>query len=393
MKTSKIVKTHFSRSLSNKMLLQGQSDLKSVNQQSLSNSRDSSLDSSKIKKQPNLNLTNFASSFIRAKPSHHPLKISNSQHPGLSASENIETCQDILTIQEIVSKFTLKSIETMKQDYNNYEVIYTQFLGIMSEIDEIFDKNTLLQFSFSRAREVFKLYLSRPGQVLLTLKSLPKTLGTIKLSQKILSQSGLALKCIDKWKVKGIAKDVFELVSAIVNEKKSNFKGKVFLHRQNNHGRLRTYENLITDEKTFDISIMDLNTVPNESEYRSTSPVQTLGSEESSEFSHRCLFKKNKNTVKSKLIEQLYLKLNALPDQHDFEQPFRLATFGNRDQEEVEQEVTEKIKKKKSNGSTPGYMRALRRDESGKRVNVNNKENKEISQREEWEERRKVNNK
>lgn len=389
MKSSKIVKTHLSRSLSNKMLLQGQSALKSVTQQSLNNSRDSSLDNSKIKKRENLNLTNSTSSFIRPKPSNHPLKISNTQHPGLNVSENSQTCQEFLTIQEIVSKFTLKSIETMKQDYNNYEVIYTQFLGIMSEIDEIFEKNTLLQFSFSRAREVFKLYLSRPGQVLLTLKSLPKVLGRIKISQKILSQSALALKYTDMCKVKGIAKDVFELVSAVVNEKKSNFKGKVFLHRQNNHGRLKTYENLITEEKTFDISIMDLNTVPNESEYRSTSPVQTLDSEESSEFSQRVIFNKNKNSVKSKLIEQLYLKLNALPDQHNLDQPFRLATFGNRDQEEIEPEVTEK-KKMKTNRSTPGYMRALRRDESEKRANLNSKENKENSQREEWEEKRKV---
>lgn len=386
MKSSEIVKAHASRSQSTRHLLQSQTIGKSQLQHSLNNSRDLSSDRYKSKPHQNFEVLSSATNFIRPKPSNHPLKISNSQRrvPGLL--ENFQTNKEISTIQEIVSKFSLKSIEMMKQDFNNNEVIYTQFLGIMAEIDEMFEKNPMLQFSISRAREVFKLYLSRPGQVLLTLKKLPNILGKFRISQKIISQSVLAYKVIDATKIKGVAKDVFELVCAIIAEKKSNHMGKTFVYKKFNQRRLKTHENLVTEEKTFDISIMDLHTVPNDSDCRSISPVPVFDSEDYSDYPQR-LSNRNKST-KSRMIEQLYLKLNALPDQQDFNQSFKLATFGNKEPEDSYQEEPKKPVKK--NISIPGYMRALKRDESEKKLNSTRRKNKENIKKEEWEEKRYV---
>jgi hypothetical protein len=337
-------------------------------------------------------------SFIKPKASAHPLKVSNSTRsikPLNETAESLVISSEVLqetsqTISHVVAGLNIRSVEFMKKDFMNSEQVYTAFLALMSEIDEIFEKNLMLQFANSRAREIFQIYLSRPGQVLLTIKALPEVLLSLRMSQRIISNSKMCLRNVDRNKLQGVALQIFELCQSILATQKSAklkpVKQSKSAGRKTLTKRLMTSENIVTEEKTLEISIMDLNTVPNDLD-RSISPIQTFDSEESPDFPLK-VSKEEKKSTKARLIEQLYLKLNLL-SQHPPDEEFRLATFGQDGLQvgrNLEQE--KKHRSRSSKEKMPKNIKDLGRNE--RKTEKNSRLKKENCEGKEWEEIRNV---
>jgi hypothetical protein len=341
-------------------------------------------------------------SFI--KPKHKPRNFSENQEDPEKKSSSKEkiypTClKDYALLDEITSKFTLKTIEAIKKDFPNNEVIYTHFLAILSELDSIFDKNQHLQFSMSRARDVFQLYTSRPGHVLNTLKLLPKLAETVRVSKTVISQSAAALKTLEKSKVSGIALEVMEGLKLVISIQNKMFKSKVFV--PSSKGRA---ESRLGDEKNLEVSIMELTTQPFDTENRSVSPiVQTFQTEPDDFTTEKSEKPKDFRSSKEKILEQLFQRIKSIPsNKENQEQVIKKPVHESSKSclKELNQNVhlavkpsSIKLKQKRaaSNSPLPGYMQGLKRQDSlGSKGHLPQKVLKKaeilIDKKKEWEE-------
>lgn len=408
MKKQEIVKRDLTRTASSKAIRSAQRGPETKNlKPSTSNSRSSSIENlnpsmhSPFEKNPQVS---SSGNFIKAKPCNNPLNVSTgnqfskrlnetASHSGLPHHTRTECTQLLIdenpsdkfseSLASIVSNLTIKSMEFMKKDFINNDQLYTSFLALLSEVDEIFEKNLMLHFSVSRSREVFQLYMSRPGQVLLTLKSLPKISYSLHFSKRILNIAQSCLKNVDKYQLHGVTSLIYQLCTALTS-KQGRCKSANSTQHKSSQGRVRTMENLKTEEKTLDISIMDLNTVPNDLD-KSNLCFHTFESDDPADISLR-FHKNGKVSTKARLIEELYRKLH----EHDKEEPFKLATFAN-----VEESFSDckqdSVRFKSTSNKVPGYMRALKRDLSERTSNRNSIRLSE-DKKAEWEELRKVKN-
>lgn len=385
MKKEKIVKTTFLRSSSSESLklrsLASKSSNRDLGQKSSRESSVDNLKSSNRKQENRVPKLHIDQAFIKPKPSMKTIRSQSSEKNRHLNNENIQektvknSLQEYALLDDIISKYTLKTIDQMKKDYSNpiqNELVFKTFLAILSQVDPVFHENMLLQFSMSRAREVFNLYVSRPGQVLQTLKTLPKLCESTRVSKTILSQCIKDIKSVCKDKLKGTAVEIYEALKLIVNIQSKLFKGKVFVPKEQDNGRVKTQENILTEERNFDVSIMDIHTVPTEGEYRPYSPINTYESEDNP-LKPLTLNDEN-HSSKKRLLDQLYFKLNFTSNSDDE----NIATTKNHiDYQENQIIIDTKIfdtfiskheaiktkpsKRSNSNSNLPNYMRNLNR--------------------------------
>ncbi|OMJ78646.1 hypothetical protein SteCoe_21487 [Stentor coeruleus] len=423
MKKEKIVKAAFLRSSSSESLRLKSFAGKSSNRDSeQKSSRESSVDNLKSSnRNPENRMPKLAldQAFIKPKPSVKTIRSqSNEKNINLSLNMNNESIQDktiknslqeYALLDDIISKYTLKTIDQMKKDYNNpiqNELVFKNFLAILSQVDPVFHENMLLQFSMSRAREVFNLYVSRPGQVLQTMKTLPKLCEITRVSKTILSQCIRDMKIISKDKLKGTALEIYEALKLIIIIQNKLFKGKVFVPKEEDNGRVKTQENLLTEDPGFDVSNMDIYTLPTEGENRSCSPINTCGSEENLDYPLKPLILNEKHkSSKKKLLDQLYFKLNFDYNSDDE----NIATVKNPIDYQENQIIIDtqifdtfiskpeaiKIKPSKrsnSNSNLPNYMRNLSRqpEVTLEPLKPFLKNTKSDLRRQEWDEIRKI---
>ena len=408
MKKQEIVKRDLPRTCSSRVIRSTQRGQETKNlKPSASNSRSSSIENlnpvmhSPFEKHSQVGSTG---NFIKAKPCNNPLNVSTPNQPAKRLNETAShsglpnqartECQQLIneenssdkfsqSIANIVSSLTIKSMEFMKKDFINNQQLYTSFLALLSEVDEIFEKNLMLHFSVSRSREVFQLYMSRPGQVLLTLKNLPKISYSLHFSKRILTISTNCLKNVDKSQLQGVTSLLYQLCM-VLTSKQGRCKSANSTQHKTSQGRIRTLENLKTEEKTLDISIMDLNTVPNDLD-KSNLCFHTFESDDPADISLR-FHKNGKASTKARLIEELYRKMH----QQDKEEPFKLATFANVEESFLDSRQ-DSLRFKSTTNKVPGYMRALKRDLSERASNRNSIRSND-EKKAEWDELRKVKN-
>lgn len=322
MKNEKIVRTAFPRSFSSKTLalssLGSRNTLMDSGQKS---SREASLDSSKssVRKFENhVPRLELQKAFIKPKPSVKSFRSQSSDRALKGKNEELQvkccksSLQEYALLDDIMSKFTLKNLECIRKEYSitiGNEVVYKNFLALLSQLDPIFHQNQLLQFSMSRAREVFNVYLSRPGQVLQTLKNLPKICESTRISKTILSQCKNNIKSINKDKLKGVASDILEAQKLILSIQSKTFKSKVFIPKEPDYLKLKTQEDFQTEDPNFEISIMNIPTLPCEIE-KPFSPINTCASEEPTENPLKTITNDLGKSSKKKILDQLFLKLN-----------------------------------------------------------------------------------
>ncbi|OMJ79038.1 hypothetical protein SteCoe_21021 [Stentor coeruleus] len=384
MKNEKIVRTAFVRSFSTKTLalssLGGRNPLKDSGQKS---SREASLDSSKssIRKfEKCLPKLEMEKAFIKPKPSAKSFRSQSSDRAIKAKNEESQSryCKDSLQeyalLDDIMSKFTLKSIESIRKEYSatiGNEVVYKNFIALLSQLDPVFHQNQLLQFSMSRAREVFHLYLSRPGQVLQTFKTLPKTCESTRISKTILSQCKNNIKSINKDKIKGAANDILEALKLILSIQSKTFKSKVFIPKEPDYLKLKTQEDFTAEDPNFDISITNIATLPSEIEKPST-PINTCASEEPIDNPLKPITNDLTKSSKKKILDQLFLKLkdptnynesntyqtseNIVESQENLENQFSCKISNTKNQESI------KIKpSRRSNSSIQNYMKKTKK--------------------------------
>ena len=335
-----------------------------------------------------------------------------------SESTNVKIQKSLMLISKKTSKFTLKMVEKMKKEYmitSNHEIIYKSFLAILSQIDPIFNDNQVLQFTMSRAREIFQLYFSRPGHVLQTIKSLSKLVETVRISKKLLSQCKNQIKTVNEDKIDSSLAELCDIMKNVILVQDFLFKAKKLFKPKDDIVKVcKTQENLLTEEKTLDISIMELHTLPSEQENRTISPFLTFDSEDTNEVAlplKPLHLNMNKSSSKSKLLEKLYTKMTA-NDKNDLILVESFDSDDNKslDFQKIDQKITIfngcagssiKIKKNRRNSSSlvkPNYMKSLSKCSSfvaSKPLieNVNEKTNPNNfskDRKEEWEEIRKV---
>ena len=221
--------------------------------------------------------------------------------------------QEFIVINDIVNKFTLKTIEKMKKDYvttSNHEKIYRSILALLSELDIIFNENQVLQFSMSKARDIFQMYMSRIGHVLKTFKSLSTLTSTTRISKYIISQCRNQIKGISKEKLESPLLEVYEIINNIISAQEKIFKTeKLFISKEPDPRRTKFREVLYTEERNLDVSVMEIHTLHTENDNGSVSPLITLESEENNEGFSVETCKENKSS-KLKLLEKLYSKMN-----------------------------------------------------------------------------------
>ena len=365
-------------SSSNSSLIYSKSTPKHFLRPEMKLNRNSSLESNKtLKSRPSISPLPNSSSFIKPKPSQHILKPSSSSNSLKSFNKSNEkvypSClKDYAFLDEITSKFTLKTIELMKKDFSSHEGLYCHLMAVLSEIDSIFDKNQQLQFSMSRAREVFHFYMSKPGYVLNTFKNLPKLTETIRVSKKVISQCAVVVKMFEKGKASGVTLDVVEALKLIVNIQSKVFKAKVFV--PSNKNKVKTQETLVTEEKTQEVSIMDFSQT-NESVFRSVSPFP----ENEENLDPKLEKPAEKKTSKAKILEQLFLRIKSMPgtEKVELKASENLNTIESEVKvskclQEIEPNVVKieksviKVKQSRaaSNSPAPSYMRSLQRQSS-----------------------------
>ncbi|OMJ95013.1 hypothetical protein SteCoe_1711 [Stentor coeruleus] len=391
MQKEKIVKSSISRSSSSESL-----KLKTTTSKTLphnpeqKSSRESSISSSKspLKKfETKVPRLDFEKAFIRPKPSSKPIK-SNSREkilkfPTEESQENPikPMLYEYTLLDTLTSKFTIKTIESMKKEYNlsmSNEIVFRNFLAILSQIDPLFYQNRLLRFSMSKAREIFSVYTSRPGQVLQTLKILSKLCENTKVPKLVISQCKKEIKNIDKSKLKGSASDTLEALKIVIRIqnklykpiKKNNFPGlkECDFNKQN-------LESFATEDKNYEMSIIDINTFTTEGEGRSYSP--NFGLEENKTLPLNTINSNDQNkSSKKKILEQLYSKLSDPSINKSFDSSIESKENPIKCQEniEVHTKIPENSSKKpkegikikparrsNSNSGIPSYMRGLNR--------------------------------
>lgn len=307
--------------------------------------------------------------------------------------------ESILRLGEITKKFNLKTIEKMKKNYAfsiMHETVYKNFVSLMAELDSIFSDNQVLQFSISRAREIFQLYMSRTGHVLTTIKALPSLVQTTRISKSVVSRCKHDMKSISGGKSGSLISNIFEILKIIVEVQDAVFKTeKLFFYTEsskiNTNGK--TLKTVVTEERNLDVSIMELHTEPTDYGNLFTSPMVTYESEELIEpfFLNPPIEPKSS---KSKLLQKLYHKMNFMLDKPTEQLEPIL-------QENVEP-VGIRIKpcRRSSSGSSiPNYMKSLKKDQiSLQKENALHKNTLKVKisqltdKKSEWEEIRMVKN-
>ena len=308
------------RSSSSNLIISKQFACRGSNQSSnKSLSRNSSYETNKtVKSSKTLHSSN--KSFIKPKPKHsNPADLANDSH---STSSNPKekvypTClKDYALLDEITSKFTLKTIESIKKDFANNEVLYSHLIAVLAELDSIFDKNQNLQFAMSRAKEVFHLYFSRPGHVLNTFRNLPKLAETVRVSKKVVSHCAGTIRALDKSKFAGVSLEILEALKRVTSIQNKMFKAKVFIATDPatpaGAGAL--------DDKNLEVSIMELTTQPYDTECQSISPIQpTEPDEPVAPVAPVPLVpppqsqSKAEKSSKAKILDQLFQRIKSIP--------------------------------------------------------------------------------
>jgi hypothetical protein len=317
--------------------------------------------------------------------------LSNSVNPQKNGEKNdFKTLveDEIQVLQSKVLKFTLKNIENIKKTYGKtvyHEIIYKNMVACLSRLDPIFHENQLLQFSMSRAREIFQIYMSKPGNVLKAFKSLNKLIETTRIPKKILFDCKKDLNTIPKDKLEGEVLDIYEILVLIISIQNQVFKiPKIPIAKDNSASK--TQATLVNEEKTQDISIMDLNTQPFDNE-NSVSPLGTYESDDNLELLPLQTISLNRDSSsKSKLLEKLYTKM-LKPDPTTYETHTPIIP---------KQKSLSAIKSKTSNQhfsfiNKPNYMKSIEKLQKPLKNNENRYDSKSKNRKMEWDELRKVN--
>lgn len=389
MKNEMIVRTAFPRSFSTKTLALGSLGSRNILMDSgQKSSREASIDSSKSSIQkfekhvPRLELQN---AFIKPKPSMKSFRSQSSGRGLKGKNEELQvrccknSLQEYALLDDIMSKFTLKNIECIRKEYSvtiGNEVVYKNFLALLSQLDPIFHQNQLLQFSMSRAREVFNLYLSRPGQVLQTLKNLPKICESTRISKTILSQCKNNIKSINKDKLKGMANDILEALKLILSIQSKIFKSKVFIPKEPDYLKLKTQEDFQAEDPNFDISLMNIPTLPCEIE-KPFSPINTCASEEPTENPLKPITNDLTKSSKRKILDQLFLKLKFPTSQKENSTGQSLEIFPEPQENEENQSFNQILKTKNQESIK---IKSSRRSNSNSSIQNYTRKSKKISE-------------
>ena len=394
-------------------------------------------------------------SFIKVKKPANSSLLNSSRHQSERTAEGIPSTHplqykiqgDLSKLNDITSKFTLKTIEKMKKEYSfsaNHEAIYKNLLALLSELDEIFNENQVLRFSMSRAREIFQVYMSRTGHALKTLKAFAGLAENVRVPKSIISKCRHDIKNIATGKLDEFLFDLYEVIRIVVKVQSEVFKGeKVFLYRETDMVRdganTKTQETLVTEERTLDVSIMELHTQTVEDDNSFNSPVFTCESEECEEIvpirknsnqftseksNKQPIISKNSDrhgndkrsncnsnenqSSKSRLLEKLYQKMNFTPFATEESEVENSHSVILNDESLVLQEkkinhdsassgIRIKLSRRSSSGSNlPNYMKNIKKNDFPKYgenlENLNSRRiiNKAVDRKGEWEELRKV---
>lgn len=422
MQKEKIVKTSISRSSSTESLkLQITTSKALPHNPKQESSRESSISSSKspLKKfETKVPKLDFEKAFIRPKPSSKALRSNSSEKtltfPTEESQENSikPMLNEYILLDTLTSKFTIKTIESMKKEYNistANEIVFRNFLAVLSQIDPLFHQNRLLQFSMSKARDIFSVYTSRPGQVLQTLKILSKLCESTKVPKLVISQCKKDIKSIDKNKLKGSAIDTLEALKIVIriqNKLYKTVKKSKGLELKGCDFNKQILESFATEDKNCEMSVIDINTFTTEGEGRSISP--NFGLEENKALPLKTINSNDQNkSSKKKILEQLYSKLSGPNTFEDFEPNTESKENPIKCQEgsEIDTKIPENSSKKpmegikskparrsNSNSAIPSYMRCLNRPfdiSQNSPKQVLNKRKSEI-RKSQWEELKKV---
>lgn len=351
-------------------------------------SRNSSYETNKTMKSSK-NLLVSSKSFIKPKPKHNNLNLhdlpTDSHITPLNSKEKVyPTClKDYALLDEITSKFTLKTIEGIKKDFANNEVLYSHLIAVLAELDSIFDKNQMLQFAMSRAKEVFHLYFSRPGHVLNTLRSLPKLAETVRVSKKVVSHCAGVIRTLDKSKFSGVSLDILEALKLVASIQNKMFKAKVFIAKDPAKPEVPS----ALDDKNLEVSIMELTTQPYDTECQSISPIQATEPDDPLPVPQG----KAEKSSKAKILDQLFQRIKSIPqNKENFSDSTSSIKLTHEASQSCLKEISQnlnlnsnlnpnskaspifsskssiKIKQKRasSNSPVPGYMLGLKRQDS-----------------------------
>lgn len=355
--------------------------------------------------------------FIRPKPSVKVLR-SNSSEKCLSVSSKepqvktyTQTFKEYAILANIISKFSVKTIETMKKEYDypeENELVYRNFLAIISQIDPVFYKNKNLEFDMKRAKEVFNLYMSKPGQVLQTLKTLPKLLESVNLPKSYINQVKKDISSIRKEKLKGLAIETLEILKLIIDIQEKLSKPKTPL--KTSEKSFKTQKTPLTENNDPNITMMDKQIFPitNEDVPKSSSS-KAVEPEKFDNMPLNIISLNDENkSSKKKLLNLLSLKLNTpitmknsdniIDYTDDFEIFQENSLKPNQKTSDTNQNgPSESIKTKpprrsNSNSALPSYMQILKQPlkltkETTKPVIKNYKSD---LRKQEWEDLRKV---
>ncbi|OMJ92409.1 hypothetical protein SteCoe_4857 [Stentor coeruleus] len=423
MQKEKIVKKSISRSSSSESLkLKAPTNKVLPHNPEKKSSRESSISSSKspLKKfETKVPRLDFEKAFIRPKPSSKALRSNSSEKtltfPTEESQENPikPVLHEYTLLDTLTSKFTIKTIESMKKEYNlstANEIVFRNFLAVLSQIDPLFHQNRLLQFSMSKARDIFNVYTSRPGQVLQTLKILSKLCENAKVPKLVISQCKKDIKNVDKSKLKGSAVDTLEALKIVIRIQNKLYKpikkNKAFELKGFNFNK-QILESFATEDKNCEMSIIDINTFTTEGEGRSCSPNIVL--EENKSLPLKSINSNDQNkSSKKKILEQLYSKLNGPNIFDDFDLNIESKENPIKSQESIEIDVkvpetsskktmggikSKPARRSNSNSTIPSYMRCLNRPldiiQNSPKQNLQ-KRKSEIKTKQ-WEQLKKVN--
>ncbi|OMJ75973.1 hypothetical protein SteCoe_24782 [Stentor coeruleus] len=259
--------------------------------------------------------------FIKPKPRVKVLR-SNSSEKCLSISNKepqikayTQTINEYAILANIISKFTVKTIETMKKEYDypeENEMVYRNFLAIISQIDPVFYKNKNLEFDIKRAKEVFNLYISKPGQVLQTLKTLPKLCENVNVSKSIINQVKKDINSIKKEKLKGLAIETLEILKLIIDIQVKLSNPKSITPLKTSEKSFKIDKNPLTEDNDPNITLMDQQIFPITNEKAPNSSSKTVEADKSDDMPLKTISQNNENkSSKKKLLSELSLKLNT----------------------------------------------------------------------------------
>ncbi|OMJ94191.1 hypothetical protein SteCoe_2674 [Stentor coeruleus] len=358
--------------------------------------------------------------FIRPKPSMKILRSNSSEKCLRLSSKELQintytqSFKEYAILANIISKFSVKTIENMKKEFDypeENELVYRSFLEIISQIDPVFYKNKSFEFDRKKAKEVFNLYISKPGQVLKTLKTLPKLCENVNVPKSIINQVKKDINNIRKEKLKGLAIEMLEIIKITIDIQDKLSNPKPLTPLKTSEKSLKICENPPAEENDPNITMMDQQIFPCTSENVLKSSSKAIELENYDNMPLSIILQNNENkSSKKKLLDQLSLKLNTpisikspeniIDYTEDFEFFQESILKPNQKIPETRQNGTkESIKSKpprrsNSNSALPSYMQILKQPLKLSKENTKPviKNNKSDLRKQEWDNIRKRKN-